>query len=374
MLANLPQETTELLIDLCTSLDGDTGSDEDSSSIGKSGAASPNGTIPGGGPSYLSYLRGNTLPMAPASDTATIAAQSIKTVKGRAATAGEADTSRSSTPPPVAAGTQSDPPSAPQQPISGLPVKQPAPPPPPLKRLSPKLYFAHFVDHMDQFVVFLETVALRRWGQSVEPNAPAPSPSVTGAEDQEDDKADQEAVWNTLLELYLTSGSDKALGVLESKSIPYDTTHALILCSVHQHADGLVHLWERLGMYEDVIRFYIDRKDAPAVMRSLRRYGEENPGLYPLVLRFLTAEAGHEEDVKEVLGHIAEKSIMTPVAVIQVLSRNNVTSVGLVKDWLMSRIKEARKEIEAVCCFLTELLCLSVSLSFATLSLIRQEG
>ena len=86
------------------------------------------------------------------------------------------------------------------------------------------------------------------------------------------------AVWNTLLELYLTlpgSGQratdatgkkfeegvmrDKALRVLRSDSIPYDPTHALILCSTYRFTLGLVLLWEKMGMYEDVLRSWMDQ-------------------------------------------------------------------------------------------------------------------
>jgi hypothetical protein len=49
-----------------------------------------------------------------------------------------------------------------------------------------------------------------------------------------------------------------------------------------------------------------------------------------------------------VLEHIETQKIMPPLGVIQVLSRNGVASVGLVKQWLMTRIKEAREEIHTV--------------------------
>jgi hypothetical protein len=42
-----------------------------------------------------------------------------------------------------------------------------------VKQLSPWLYFPHFVDHMDNFVVFLETVARRQGAQSVDSDAAA---------------------------------------------------------------------------------------------------------------------------------------------------------------------------------------------------------
>jgi hypothetical protein len=76
---------------------------------------------------------------------------------------------------------------------------------------------------LEEFVVFLETVALRRWNQSVDDQKPgsiglystrnaggiadnAEELDKVDSNQDEDalDKADQIAVWNTLLELYLT--------------------------------------------------------------------------------------------------------------------------------------------------------------------------
>jgi vacuolar protein sorting-associated protein 11 len=85
-------------------------------------------------------------------------------------------------------------------------------------------------------------------------------------------------------------------------------------------------------------------------------YGPTRPHLYPLVLRFLTSSpellSRHTKDVEMVLDHIEKEKIMPPMGIIQVLSRNRVASVGLVKQWLMTRIKESREEIHTVRFFL----------------------
>ncbi|KAF9262183.1 hypothetical protein L218DRAFT_980660 [Marasmius fiardii PR-910] len=391
LLANLPEETTQLLIDLCTSsgttleiIDATT---EDTPDL--SNNKSVLGAAAAGGASYLSYLSRNR---GQASDTATIPAPSIKTVRADTASVrdetstvknGEvgshSDTPRTSSPPLSAITTATG--AAPTLAAAGLAgtaIGTARPPRvQPVKRLSPRLYFAHFVDHMGQFVVFLETVAMRRWGQSVdldkstvEPISRSPVDEEAGEED--DDKKDQIAVWNTLLELYLTlpgvsatptslSQSDstlreKALRVLENDTLPYDPTHALILCSSHGSTKGLVLLWEKLGMYEDVLRFWMDRdKDgdpqaSEEVVKHLKMYGRRYPHLYPLVLRFLTSSpellTKHREDVVEAVDHIDREGILPPLGVIQVLSRNGVASVGLVKEWLIHRIKKEREEIQ----------------------------
>ncbi|KAF4614763.1 hypothetical protein D9613_002508 [Agrocybe pediades] len=404
MLDSLPEETTQLLIDLCTT----TGplvpdeAQEQSPSTAKPAAPVP---------SYLSYLalnRGSTAATVVSSDTATPPSPSIKTVRGDNASTRKGsvhEVSSPSTPPPTTSSiiTTRPPQSAGgiQPPSSALPAAQA---PPPAKKLSPRIYFPHFADHMQQFVVFLETVAQRRWGQSVNDQSPgsvglysaASNASGTGSrqdseydlpltEDEEArDKQDQVAVWNTLLELYLTlpprahdvngkrnsnantNGQankfdesvmrEKAMRVLRSDTIPYDPTHALILCSTYGFTDGMVLLWERMGMYEDVLRFWMDKHNAGGspdasnkVIEQLMYYGKEHPSLYPLVLRFLTSTPEllekHKEDLKGILEYIDEEELIPPLGVIQVLSRNRVASVGLVKEWLVKRITQSRSEI-----------------------------
>ncbi|KAJ7919036.1 hypothetical protein B0H13DRAFT_2230943 [Mycena leptocephala] len=271
MLDSLPEETTQLLIDLCTSSGPLLEPDEEMPNT----AASTKALFSAGstGPSYLSYSHCQTRRHC---ITARLCARTYP----------------------------------PQTPSVHTPPKL----------LSPRIYFAHFVDHMDQFIIFLETVAQQ------------PFPD-------EHDRPDQVAVWNTLLELYLTlpdpptasstsangatkdtEGSGplrrKALRVLKSKTLPYDPTHALILCSSRGYTRGLVLLWERMGMYED---------------------------LYLVVLRYLTSTpallARHEADVRGVLEHIDKEQIATPLGIIQVLARND--------DWLMTRIQTARSEIQS---------------------------
>ena len=92
-----------------------------------------------------------------------------------------------------------------------------------------------------------------------------------------------------------------------------------------------------------------DPQASAEVVRCLEQYGSTRPHLYPLVLRFLSSTpdllSRHTEDISKILDHIDQEKILPPLGVMKILSRNNVASVGLVKQWLMSRIKEAREEI-----------------------------
>ncbi|KAF5367569.1 hypothetical protein D9758_003794 [Tetrapyrgos nigripes] len=361
LLANLPEDTTQLLIDLCTISEAP---------VEVEGETPESPSKPSGG--YLSYLNINrnsiVAQTTTSSETATIPAPSIHTVRP-----GDTASTRNS----VHEGRIGDVNGSNHDSVTGTP--RTASPPPvgplqvsarPVKRLSPRVYFAHFVDHMEQFVVFLETVAARRWGQSVDEEFKGSESIIPPVTDDSDEK-DQIAVWNTLLELYLTlpgfsSAStkpqdekalrSKALRLLQSDAIPYDPTHALILCSSRGYTDGLVLLWEKMGMYEDVLRFWMDREAVEPgasveVVKHLQLYGAKHPHLYPLVLRFLTSSSAllskHQDDLKDILGHIDEEGIMPPLGIIQLLSRNDVASIGLVKNWLIERIQHERSEIQA---------------------------
>jgi hypothetical protein len=355
LLAHLPDETTLLLVDLCSG--SSTLSTPDQEDV-------PSGPTPkaSAGPSYLSYLalnRGNPavgvnveIPSTAPTLTQTVVPQGGGQITTSARQGSIHEGSRASSPR-----------------ASVITAR----PPPPIKRPSPRLYFAHFVDHTEHFVRFLEAVAHRRWGQNIDAVAGASVP--TGHPDPVDeDKSEQTAVWNTLLELYLslsvsqdTSNAedasrlhDKIIRLLQSDSLPYDATHALIVCSTRAFTPGLVLLWEKMGMYEDVLRFWMDKdkegsdpEASTQVLRHLNIYGPTHPHLYPLVLRFLTSNSEllsrHTSDLALVLEHIDSEKIMPPLGIVQVLSRNGVASVGLVKQWLMSRIQDSQQqELQAV--------------------------
>jgi hypothetical protein len=127
-----------------------------------------------------------------------------------------------------------------------------------------------------------------------------------------------------------------------------------------------------MGMYEDVLRFYIDKDKtmretstqsngstegypSAEVIRYLGLYGPTNPHLYPLVLRYLSSSpdilSRHPEQLTSILQTIDEERIMPPLAVVQLLSRNGVTSVGSVKDWLRQKTKDTRDDISSVSVF-----------------------
>ena len=83
----------------------------------------------------------------------------------------------------------------------------------------------------------------------------------------------------------------------------------------------------------------------------MRKYGPEEPALYPAALKYFISsakileEAGPE--VEAVLKRIDIDGLMAPLQVIQTLSGNGVAKMGLVKKYLADTVLRERKEIES---------------------------
>jgi hypothetical protein len=366
LLQHVPEGTTDLLIDLCSGTLGKTpvrSSDVDH--------AKANGS---GGQAVLSYLGYNRVAGMFAGDAPS----------GSSSSALSAGAESKAQPNGQASQTRGQEASEADGAGEALVDKGPGYEPP-----SPKQFFAHFVNHRAQFVRFLESVASTLWNQVVSSSMkggsePLPLREVAEVSELNTTISDQRAVWNTLLELYLAniSSSDSAsakasknmaLGLLQSQ-LPYDSMHALILCSSAGFTEGMVGLWESMGMYEDVLRWYMSQPIAPStitnsddepeiisasqsssaqVLRYLGLYGPRNHHLYPLVLRYLTSSphimSAHAAELPGLLQTIDEQRIMPPLVVVQLLSRNGVASVGSVKEWLRAKVGETRQDVESVC-------------------------
>ena len=109
---------------------------------------------------------------------------------------------------------------------------------------------------------------------------------------------------------------------------------------------------ERQGLKFDIFRSYTSANDTAGALKALRKYGPEEPQLYPAALAYFTSspqvleEAGSELDA--VLKKIDDDGLMTPLQVIQTLSTNAVATMGMVKKYLGDTIERERKEISNV--------------------------
>lgn len=211
-------------------------------------------------------------------------------------------------------------------------------PAPRYKVPKPRTAFSAFVDHPQEFIVFLEAC-------------------IASDNLREDDKVD---LYTTLFEMYLHTASSKKDGerqawenkakkLVEGKDIPIDTSNVLLLSHLSNFRDGAILVREQQGLHFDIFRSYTAASDTQGAIRALRKYGPEEPALYPAALAYFTsspdilAEAGDELD--SVLKKIDEDGLMAPLQVIQTLSTNGVATMGMIKSYLSTTIERERVEI-----------------------------
>ncbi|CAG8604564.1 4777_t:CDS:10, partial [Ambispora gerdemannii] len=268
---------------------------------------------------------------------------------------------------------------------------------PAYKPPSVRIFMSLFVDQPNYLIQFLEQVSEKRWGEfgvsrrSVESfeNKDDDEGSHSSKEGQDNIEAEEKkAVWNTLLELYLSEAylppvvnmkdtkgrkngapgsfsvatetervkerlvrKDKALKLLKEEEIQYDTNQALVLCHLAQFDEGIVYLYEKLRMYEDILRFYMAKDNTEKVIQALKKYGPHDQSLYPLTLTYFSSSpttlASSTSELLQILDYIDSHNLLPPLQVVQALSRNSVATLEMVKGYMGRRIEGERKECEA---------------------------
>lgn len=209
---------------------------------------------------------------------------------------------------------------------------------------APRTAFSSFIDHPDEFITFLEACL----------------------EEKSVKASDRTDLYTTLFEMYLHKASQKkgqhnkeeweakAKKLIEGEHVPMESSNVLLLSHLSDFRDGTVLVKEQAGLLFDIFRSYTSAKDTQGAIKALKKYGPDEPQLYPAALAYFTSdprvleEAGQEE-LAEVLAKIDKDGLMAPVQVIQTLveqsSGGGVATVGMIKPYLHDRINRERREI-----------------------------
>ncbi|TGJ79148.1 hypothetical protein E0Z10_g9619 [Xylaria hypoxylon] len=203
----------------------------------------------------------------------------------------------------------------------------------------PRSVFSSFIDHPDEFIVFLEAC--------IKSNSLG-----------DGDIAD---IYTTLFEMYLHKAKAgkgvqkeewelKAKKLIEGHDIPIENSNVLLLSHLSDFHDGTTLVKEQSGLLFDIFRSYTSAKDTRGAIKALRKYGPREPQLYPAALAYFTSDprilddAGPEE-LADVLKKIDADGLMAPLQVIQTLGSNAVATMGMIKPYLHETITRERREI-----------------------------
>lgn len=131
----------------------------------------------------------------------------------------------------------------------------------------------------------------------------------------------------------------------------YDVDLAIILCEMNAFREGLLHLYEKMKLYKEVIACYMQAHDHEGLIACCKRLGDSgkggDPSLWADLLKYF-GELGEEcsKEVKEVLTYIERDDILPPIIVLQTLSRNPCLTLSVIKDYIARKLEQESKLIE----------------------------
>jgi len=127
----------------------------------------------------------------------------------------------------------------------------------------------------------------------------------------------------------------------------YDADHALVLCRLHDFSQGPIFLYERMGLFVEVLRCYMRASDHRGLLDTCTRLGQSQPRLWVEVLSFFSSrEQDCSAEVQEALGHIERGRLLPPLVVLQTLAKNPSMTLAVVKDYVSRAITSESRLIE----------------------------
>lgn len=137
----------------------------------------------------------------------------------------------------------------------------------------------------------------------------------------------------------------KALDLLKNPLAEYDTDHALMLARTCNFQDGILYLYQKTGLYREIITYYIDINNIEMIMESCRRFSNQEPSVWIQALIYCASHEECKERISEVLKHIEEQHLLQPLVVVQLLASNRYATLADIKDYIVRHLEEQNDSI-----------------------------
>lgn len=207
-------------------------------------------------------------------------------------------------------------------------------PPPQEQKSHPEDFIHIFVNKSDKLLEFLEHMV------KVQPNSSS-------------------LVYNTLLELHLQVHNhepdsaekklreQKIMDMLRSWESMYDLDQAMVLCQMNNFRRGILHLYEKAKLYQQILSYHIENSEYDSVIKICERFGTNDPNLWIQALWFF-AQAGESQKTyfKTVLEQIEKGKLLPPIMVVEIASRSQTATLSLIKDYLIRHLQSENRQTE----------------------------
>jgi len=142
---------------------------------------------------------------------------------------------------------------------------------------------------------------------------------------------------------------EAALALLRNPGSKYDDDHALCLVQMFDFKPGMLYLYEKLKLYNEIVQHHMETNEYAAILGACKKFGHIDPNLWVQVLSYFALKDEGEDChrwIMDVLNNIEREKLLPPLLVVQILSQNDKTPLAVVKDYITRRLQEERMLIE----------------------------
>ena len=122
------------------------------------------------------------------------------------------------------------------------------------------------------------------------------------------------AIYNTLLELNLrqysldTGGTpedlvqreQRILQILQNRTAKYDLDHALMLAQVHDFRAGILYLYEKAKLYQQILVYHMEKQNYSQVIDTCKKHGTRDSSLWVKALTYFASRPECKTQLREV--------------------------------------------------------------------------
>ncbi|XP_022806826.1 vacuolar protein sorting-associated protein 11 homolog [Stylophora pistillata] len=120
----------------------------------------------------------------------------------------------------------------------------------------------------------------------------------------------------------------------------YDIDHALVLAQMHHFKAGILYLYEKAKLYQQILHYHMEQNEYSHVIDTCKKYGTSDPSLWVQALSyFARRETDCKSQIMEVLSYIDRGNLMSPLLVLQNLAYNSTATLAVVKDYIIHRLQ-----------------------------------
>ncbi|KAG2386778.1 hypothetical protein C9374_002522 [Naegleria lovaniensis] len=138
----------------------------------------------------------------------------------------------------------------------------------------------------------------------------------------------------------------------------YDREHALVLVQSAKFREGILYLYQVLGLHYDIIQYHMDkdgvdpdRKFQDILSRCREKECKDDRNVWIQALSFYAKGPGSEEPNSEkyltsLLEEIKDNDVIPPLMVVDILCQNSKIKLSTIKQYLQSKLKSEQESIK----------------------------